>query len=206
MLGVFLAPLFVLQQSEPWPDPRTPMPAKGDWKDPGYLHIEWIQSPNFGKRPNGPADVTTIVLHSTVIPTLEATTERFQTPSAEVSSHFTVGKDGSIVQNVSTFARAWHAGKSWDAAGRNNVNDYSIGIEMVNLDDGKDPYTDAQIQAVCGLIAEMKRRFPIKQLVSHEFIAQPPGRKQDPKGFPWERLRYLGLPIYTGLNHGPVAK
>jgi N-acetyl-anhydromuramyl-L-alanine amidase AmpD len=206
MLGVFLAPLIFLYQSEPWPDPRTPMPSKAEWKDPGYLQIKWIQSPNFGQRPHGPADVTTIVLHSTVIPTLELTTERFQTPSSQVSSHFTVGKDGSIIQNVSTFARAWHAGKSWDAAGRNNVNDYSIGIEMVNLDNGKDPYPEAQIQAVCGLIAEMKRRFPIKQLVSHEFIAQPPGRKQDPNAFPWERLRYFGLPIYTGQNHGPVAK
>jgi len=184
------------------------MPAKGEWKDPGYLKIEWIQSPNFGKRPRGAAgDVTTIVLHSTVIPTLQLTTTAFQrTNPNPVSSHFTVGKDGSIIQNVSTFDRAWHAGKSWDAAGRNNVNDYSIGIEMVNLDDGKDPYTDAQIQAVCGLIAEMKRRFPIKQIVSHEFIAQPPGRKDDPKGFPWERVKYLGLPIYTGENHGPVSQ
>jgi N-acetylmuramoyl-L-alanine amidase len=185
------------------------MPSRAAWHDPGYLKIEWIQSPNFGKRPRGVTDVTTIVLHSTVIPTLELTTEAFQRDEkhdpAAVSSHFTVGKDGSIIQNVSTFARAWHAGKSWDAAGRNNVNDYSIGIEMVNLNDGKDPYTEAQIQAVCGLIAEMKRRFPIKQLVSHEYIAQPPGRKDDPKRFPWQRLSYLGLPIYTGEHHAPVS-
>jgi N-acetyl-anhydromuramyl-L-alanine amidase AmpD len=119
-----------------------------------------------------------------------------------VSSHFTIGKDGSIVQNVSTFKRAWHAGKSVDAAGRNNVNDYSIGIELVNLDDGKDAYPEAQIQALCGIIAEMRRRFPIKQIVSHEFIALPPGRKNDPAGFPWERLKYFGLPIYAGENHG----
>jgi N-acetylmuramoyl-L-alanine amidase/AmpD protein len=184
------------------------MPAKGQWKDPGYLNIVWIQSPNWNLRPKGPADVTTIVLHSTVIPTLELTTETFQRgegrTNSPVSSHFTVGKDGSIVQNVSTFKRAWHAGKSWDAEGRNNVNDYSIGIEMVNADDGKDPYPEAQIQAVCGLIAEMMRRFPIKQIVSHEFIAQPPGRKVDPNGFPWQKLKYLGLPLFYGQNHGPV--
>jgi N-acetyl-anhydromuramyl-L-alanine amidase AmpD len=197
----------IFLQVPTFPDPKIPMPPASEWKDPGYLKIQWIQSPNFGTRPHGVDDVTTIVLHSTVIPTLELTTQAFQRRQPNpVSSHFTVGKDGSIIQNVSTFKRAWHAGKSWDAVGHNNVNDYSIGIEMVNLDDGKDPYTDAQIQAVCGLIAEMKRRFPIKQLVSHEFIAQPPGRKDDPKGFPWDRLKYLGLPIYTGENHGPVAK
>ena len=180
------------------PDPRTAMP--NPWKDPGYLQIEWIQSPNFGHRPEG-AVVDTIVVHSTVIPTLKLTTEAFQRVASQVSAHFTIGKDGSIVQNVSTFDRAWHAGVSKDASGRPNLNHYSIGIELVNLNDGKDPYPDAQIQALCGIIAEMRRRFPIKQLVSHEFIAQPPGRKNDPKGFPWERLKYFGLPIYTGENH-----
>jgi len=188
-----------------FPDPRTPMPSVSEWKDPGYLKILWIQSPNFGKRPHGIDDVTTIVVHSTVIPTLQLTTAAFQRRQPNpVSSHFTIGKDGSIIQNVSTFQRAWHAGKSWNAAGRNNVNDYSVGIELVNADDGKDPYPDAQIQALCGLIAEMKRRFPIQEIVSHEFIAQPPGRKRDPNGFPFERLKYLGLPIYSGQNKGPV--
>ena len=204
MVGGIVALAFLTQDSRTWPDPRTPMPTKADWKDPGYLNIEWIQSPNFGKRPHGIDDVTTIVVHSTVIPTLELTTEAFQRGEkvnpAAVSSHFTIGKDGSIVQNVSTFKRAWHAGKSVDAAGRNNVNDYSVGIELVNADDGKDPYTEPQIQALCGIIAEMKRRFPIKQIVSHEFIALPPGRKVDPNGFPWQRLKYLGLPLYFGRN------
>jgi N-acetylmuramoyl-L-alanine amidase len=213
-VAALLTPLFsgspALQSDEPWPDPRTPMPAKGEWKDPGYENIVWIQSPNFGKRPGGPADVTTIVIHHTAIATLEATTQTFQRgegqTSGPVSSHFTIGKDGSIVQNVSTFARAWHAGKSVDAAGRNNVNDYSIGIELVNLGDGKDPYPDAQINALCGLIAEMRRRFPIRQLVSHEFIALPPGRKDDPKAFPWNRLKYFGLPMYYGLNPAQTKK
>lgn len=180
------------------PDPKISMP--NPWHDPGYLKIWWIQSPNFGPRPEG-AVVDTIVVHSTVIPTLEATTGAFQRESSQVSSHFTIGRDGSIVQNVSTFDRAWHAGVSKDASGRTNLNHYSIGIELVNLNDGKDPYPDAQLMALCGIIAEMRRRFPIKQIVSHEFIAQPPGRKNDPKNFPWERLKYFGLPIYQGENH-----
>ncbi|MFX5324550.1 N-acetylmuramoyl-L-alanine amidase, partial [Acinetobacter baumannii] len=79
-------------------------------------------------------------------------------------------RDGSIVQNVSTFDRAWHAGVSVDPNGHKGLNDFSIGIELVNLNDGKDPYPEAQLMALCGIIAEMKRRFPIKQIVSHEFI------------------------------------
>src|SRR4051812_20547580 len=80
------------------PDPRIPMPTP--WKDPGYLQTVWIQSPNYGHRPQGSV-VDTIVVHSTVIPTLEATTGAFQRTESQVSSHFTIGKDGSIVQNVS---------------------------------------------------------------------------------------------------------
>jgi N-acetylmuramoyl-L-alanine amidase len=179
------------------PDPRIQMPSP--WRDPGYLQIWWIQSPNFNFRPVG-SQVDTIVIHSTVIPTLQLTTEAFQRDASQVSAHFTIGRDGSIIQNVSTFDRAWHAGVGTDAQGRPNPNNYSIGIELVNLNDGKQDYPDAQIRALCGIIAEMRRRFPIKQLVSHEFIAQPPGRKNDPKGFPWERLKYFGLPIYFGQN------
>jgi N-acetyl-anhydromuramyl-L-alanine amidase AmpD len=182
------------------PDPYDPMPVP--WKNPGFLQPElWIQSPNFGHRPVGSV-VDTIVVHSTVIPTLQKTTEAFQRTSSQVSSHFTIGRDGSIIQNVSTFDRAWHAGVSKDASGRTNLNNYSIGIELVNLNDGKQPYPEQQIQALCGIIAEMRRRFPIKQIVSHEYIAQPPGRKNDPKNFPWERLKYFGLPIYNGENKG----
>jgi N-acetyl-anhydromuramyl-L-alanine amidase AmpD len=179
------------------PDPRIPMPKP--WVQPGYLQIWWIQSPNFNQRPVD-AVVDTIVVHSTVIPTLEKTTEAFQRESSQVSAHFTIDKDGSIVQNVSTFERAWHAGVGKDAAGRTNPNHYSIGIELVNLNDGKDPYPEPQLMALCGIIAEMKRRFMIKQILSHEFVAQPPGRKSDPMNFPWKRLEYLGLPIYHGQN------
>lgn len=176
-------------------DPRIPMP--NPWKDPGYLKIEWIQSPNFGPRPAG-AVVDTIVVHSTVIESLERTTVAFQRPASQVSAHFTIGRDGSIVQNLSTFDRAWHAGVSTDAEGRKGLNDFSIGIELVNLNDGKQDYPDAQLQALCGIIASMRRRFPIRQIVSHEFIAEPQGRKNDPKNFPWDRLKYFGLPLYYG--------
>lgn len=182
------------------PDPKSPMPDDAQWRDPGYLKIVWIQSPNCDQRKAGMI-VDTIVVHSTAIDSLRDTTKVFQQSKTNpVSAHFTIGKDGSIIQNVSTFDRAWHAGVSKDAGGRQSVNQFSIGIELVNKDDGKDGYTEPQIQALCGIIAEMRRRFPIKQIVSHEFIAIPPGRKIDPAEFPWKRLAYFGLPMYYGQN------
>ncbi len=195
-LGIaFVGFVSACQKPDNWPyvDPRVPMPQT--WSEPGAGKIWWIQSPNFGKRPQD-AIVDTIVVHSTVIPTLERTTVAFQRKESQVSAHFTIGRDGSIVQNLSTFDRAWHAGVSQDSRGKKNLNDFSIGIELVNLNDGKQDYPEAQLQSLCGIIASMRRRFPIVQLVSHEFIAVPLGRKNDPKAFPWDRLKYFGLPMF----------
>ena len=164
------------------------------WHDPGYLRLEWVQSPNWNERPPE-FEVDTIVVHSTVIPTLKATTEAFVRESSQVSAHYTIGKDGSIVQNVSTFRRAWHAGVSVDDGGRSNLNHFSIGIELVNLNDGKDPYPVAQTTALRYLILSLKRRFPLLYVTSHARVARPVGRKSDPLRFPWDRLDGIGLSL-----------
>lgn len=194
MVGMALAASFVLAQGATT-DPRIPMP--NPWREPGALNLWWIQSPNFNQRPAGTV-VDTVVLHHTVIPTLEATTRAFLRESSQVSAHYTVGKDGSIVQHVSSFERAWHAGVSVDARGKENLNHFSVGIEIVNLGDGKDPWPEAQLHAVECLIFSLKQRFPLMQIVSHEFIARPVGRKNDPRNYPWDRLKWLGLPLYYG--------
>jgi N-acetyl-anhydromuramyl-L-alanine amidase AmpD len=194
------AALAVAQQMPYYQDPREPFPEV--WKDPGYNRFHWIQSPNWGTRPVGTV-VDTVVVHATVIPTLERTTAAFCREASQVSAHFTIGRDGSFIQHVDTFARAWHAGVSKDPQGRTNVNDFSIGIELVNLNDGKDPWPDAQVNVLKNIIGGLKRRFPhIKQILSHEYIAVPAGRKSDPANFPWEKLKDLGLPMYYGQNKG----
>jgi N-acetyl-anhydromuramyl-L-alanine amidase AmpD len=167
---------------------QPPASLPDPWIDPGFNKLIYLQSPNFDARPSE-SIVDTIVLHSTVEPTLKGTVAHFLRESSQVSAHFTIGKDGSIVQQVSTFDRAWHAGVSRDIEGRERVNAFSVGIELVNLNDGVDPYPEFQMQALENLLAVLIRRFPIKYITSHEYIAQPRGRKSDPAGFPWSRLR-----------------
>jgi len=168
---------------------------------PGKNKFVWVQSPNFNARPPGTI-VDTIVLHHTASDNLAGTVKWFQMESSQASAHFTIGKDGSIVQHLSTFDRAWHAGQSKDRSERPNVNNYSIGIEMVNTGSGTDPWTPEQVEACYLLCAHLIRhRFPeIKQITSHEFIAIPPGRKKDPKNFPWDALKPLGVDLVYGLN------
>ena len=87
-------------------------------------------SPNCEPRPEGGA-VDVLVLHYTGMETAEAALARLRDPEAKVSAHYFVDEDGKITPLVPENLRAWHAGVSfW--RGEPNVNDRSIGIEIVN--------------------------------------------------------------------------
>ena len=161
---------------------------------PGRNNVAWWQSPHCDERPEGTV-VDTIVLHHTAGKALAGTVKWFVMPESRVSAHFTVGRDGSIVQHVSTYQRAWHAGVSRDKFGRAHVNNFSVGIEIDNVGDGSEPYPAEQVLAVEHLVSVLVRRFPIRQITSHKFIAQPPGRKPDPINYPWETLERFGVEI-----------
>jgi len=158
---------------------------------PMPLAYAYVPSPNCDDRPPG-ATLTCVVLHATVEPTIEATLRIFLDPKRKVSAHFVVGKDGRVVQMVPVEKRAWHAGVSV-LDGSPGVNDYSVGIEMVNRNDGRDAYTESQMQAVAGILRLLRARYDISDahIVSHAQIALPPGRKSDPLGFDFDRVRAL---------------
>ncbi|PVX50073.1 N-acetyl-anhydromuramyl-L-alanine amidase AmpD [Balneicella halophila] len=116
----------------------------------------------------------------------------------QVSAHYLVGDDAlenKVYQLVREDKRAWHAGVSyWQ--GRTNLNDSSIGIEIVNKGfiekDGERiffPFDGNQMQKVAKLAQSIVERYkiPPTAVVAHADIA--PGRKQDPGPlFPWEIL------------------
>jgi N-acetylmuramoyl-L-alanine amidase len=151
--------------------------------------ITWVGSPNFNRRPNRD-DIHAIVIHATANTTLEGVISWFNNPQAQVSAHYTIGKDGRIVQHVRDQDRAWHAGGS-EWKGVSNVNNYGLGIELVNLNDGQDPYPEEQHQANVQLCAFLCRKYNIKpeDIMGHLDIAVPKGRKTDPRAYDLERLR-----------------
>jgi N-acetylmuramoyl-L-alanine amidase len=153
--------------------------------------VPFIPSPNQNARPPGTV-VTAIVVHATVGPTLQGNINWFLTPRSQVSAHYLVAQDGTIVQMVEDTARAWHAGVS-ELEGVRGVNDFSVGIEIVNRNDGIDPYTDAQYASVAAIIRHVREQYwvPDSRIVSHETVARPAGRKNDPKGFDFQRLLKL---------------
>lgn len=102
-----------------------------------------------------------------------------------------MGKDGTIVQSVPDGKRAWHAGESV-FAGQSDVNDFSLGIEIVNRGDNQDPYTDAQYASLINLVAYLSDTYhvPLDRLTGHRNVAIPKGRKTDPSdSFDWGRVR-----------------
>ena len=139
-------------------------------------------SPNCDERPSGTA-VDTIVIHATVLDNLREVIDHFSSAQSRVSSHYTIDRDGTTISHVSEDARAWHAGTSRMEDGRENVNDFSIGIELVNRNDGIDPFPDQQIQALRDLLKDIISRHPIRYILPHYACAEPRGRKSDPVGF-----------------------
>lgn len=172
---------------EPPPE-IEPAPARTG-AAPARPPIQWVGSPNFNRR-RRPDDITAVVIHSTANSSLQGVIDWFNNPNAQVSAHYTIGKDGKIVQHVRDSDRAWHAGQSvWK--GRHSVNDFGIGIELVNLNNGQDPYPEAQHQANVALCAYLcyKYNINVDDIMGHVDIALPPGRKSDPRGYDLNRLR-----------------
>ncbi|HQN47388.1 MAG TPA: 1,6-anhydro-N-acetylmuramyl-L-alanine amidase AmpD, partial [Rugosibacter sp.] len=92
-----------------------------------------------------------------------------------VSAHFLIRRQGELIQFVSTFRRAWHAGiSSWQ--GRERCNDFSIGIELEGCDEL--PFEVAQYETLNLLLRDLVEIHKISAMVGHSEIS--PGRKTDP--------------------------
>lgn len=119
----------------------------------------------------------------------------------KVSAHFLIEREGITTQFVSCFNRAWHAGRS-QYAGREECNDYSIGVELEGTD--QLAYTAPQYHALEVLTRALRSAFPgitPYRITGHEFIA--PGRKTDPgPAFDWQRYLRSVVDAPTKVSGG----
>ncbi len=108
----------------------------------------------------------------------------------QVSAHLLIRRDGELLQFVSCDDRAWHAGQS-SYQGRDNCNDFSIGIELEGADD--DAYADVQYTVLSAVTTTLLAHYPglsTARIAGHSDIA--PGRKTDPgPAFDWPHYRQL---------------
>jgi len=181
--------------------PASRTGRRASWHDDGWwAGARWRPSPNVGERPAG-EEPTLAIVHSISLPPgvyAGDAVERLFTNrldwdahpffqgirGLQVSAHFFVRRSGRVLQFAATTRRAWHAGVSqW--RGRDNCNDWSVGIELEGLEGG--PFEPAQYAALARLLRALARRHPLHEVVGHEDVA--PGRKADPgAGFDWLHL------------------
>ena len=164
---------------------------------------EQIDSPNFNERPT--EEISLLVIHNISLPPGEFDSrcvEQFfcnqldpgqhpyfeEIKDLEVSSHLLIERTGRVVQFVPFDKRAWHAGAS-TFDGRENCNDFSIGIELEGTD--YQPFTEIQYQRLASISQSLMLSYPeitLNRITGHSDIA--PGRKTDPGPlFDWAFFR-----------------
>ncbi len=186
------------------------------------LSIEsgWLQgaerhlSPNQDDRPGG-ARIELVLVHGISLPPgrfggegidrlftnrLDPSSHPYYAEIADlrVSAHLLIRRDGHLVQYVPFHRRAWHAGISCHE-GREQCNDFSVGIELEGTDDT--PYRPVQYRRLARVIAALRKAYPDigpGNVVGHCHVA--PGRKTDPgPAFRWRLLARLRHRAERGL-------
>ncbi len=154
---------------------------------PEYPEAVWrpAAAENQGERPAG-TDIDCVVLHATA-GSLSGTLSWFANPASGVSAHYVVAKDGDVYQMVEEDKLAHHAGGS-DYQGRRAFNNFSIGIEIVNLNNGEDPYPALQVESMVKLVGYLVEKHKIARewIVTHADCST--AGKTDPRGFPVTEL------------------
>lgn len=106
------------------------------------------------------------------------------------SAHYVIGYNGQIAQCVPEGMIAWHAGKS-RLGNLNDINPYSIGIEIETDTKGFNPWNFAkQMLALEGLVVYLLRKYKISlpgYLTTHKIISL--SGKIDPINFPLDEFR-----------------
>ena len=159
-----------------------------------------IPSPNFNQRPD-PSEISLLVIHNISLPAgnfvgpyvqqlftncvdCSAHPSFADLQGLTVSAHLFIDRLGGITQFVSFNDRAWHAGVS-QFDGRENCNDFSIGIELEGSDDCA--YSEAQYRELLAVTESLQSYYPAittARIVGHCDIA--PDRKTDPgAAFDW---------------------
>jgi len=166
--------------------------------------VNYCESPNCDDRPED-GEIEVLILHAISLPPglyggddisdffcnrLNISNHSYyqDIKDLKVSAHFLIDRSGTMTQYVPLHKRAWHAGVS-QCLGRNQVNDFSIGIELEG--DDETVFTEKQYTALIALTIELIGSYPklaIDKIFGHSDIAT--GRKTDPgPKFDWTRYR-----------------
>ncbi len=143
--------------------------------------------------PLKPRAIDTIVIHSSYDAlgkdpySVEGVIKEYELYGVAV--HYLIDRQGNIYRLVEDKNIAYHAGKSKTPDGRTNVNDFSIGVEL--LYQKEESPNEIQYLQLADLIKYLQKKYHIslKNIFGHSDIA--PERKTDPWNFDWQKFRNL---------------
>ncbi|MBT5406455.1 MAG: 1,6-anhydro-N-acetylmuramyl-L-alanine amidase AmpD [Gammaproteobacteria bacterium] len=166
--------------------------------------ISYLPSDNYDLRPDN-IDIDTIIIHCISLPEgaydnenvsdlftnkLDIAKDKtfLSLKGLRVSSHLFIRRNGVLSQFVPFNMRAWHAGVS-QYKGRENYNDFSIGIELEGTSNSI--FTEEQYSKLREVIKIMKTCYPKiveNNIIGHNKVS--PERKEDPgKFFEWDKIK-----------------
>ena len=175
-------------------------------KDHLLVPCRQLDSPNHGERPID-EEISLLVIHNISLPPgeyggafiddlfcnrLDCSAHPYfdALKDLRVSSHLLIDRAGAITQYVPFNLKAHHAGVS-SFAGRDQCNDFSIGIELEGCDD--EAFTAAQYAQLAEVTRLLMVSYPgitTDRITGHADIA--PGRKTDPgPNFDWAYYQSL---------------
>ena len=138
--------------------------------------------------PTTPRTIDAIIVHSVYnalegdVHSIEGVIQEYE--MYRVAAHYLIARDGAIYRLAPDEAVAYHAGASKMADGRVNVNDFSIGIEVIYTK--TESPDEVQYQTLAQLVKYLRQQhnIPFENILGHKDIA--PERKTDPWNFDWE--------------------
>ncbi len=181
--------------------------------------VEFRESPNVS---SGIKDIRFILLHFDAASNSTSAVNWLTQKASGVSADLHITRAGHVRQMAPFNNITWHAGKS-EWKGFTNLNRYAIGIEQENMGMVKGVYqdwTEVQILKCIEVCKALVKGYPsITDILGHEEVAMPRGRKDDPgPKFPMDRVRRevfgivskittsdLNLRSGPGTNHAVIA-
>jgi len=175
-------------------------------------HPTFVNLPSDHHSSRGGHSVAAIVIHATA-----GTDSRdwLQHNPAQVSAHVLIARDGTLYRMVADTRAAHHCGYSRivvggrviDGTAGANPNQYTLGVELENLNNGKQAYPAAQLAALGWQIAQWLRIYPGARLLLHRDIDT--AGKTDPRGLAWTAVYaavgpWLAAPLGVGADDGGV--
>ena len=165
-------------------------------------------SPNFSTYRRTHKNIKYLIYHYTGMRSESKAINRLINVRSEVSCHYFIKRNGSIILMVPEVYEAWHAGKSnWKSD--KSLNKKSIGIEIANKGHqfGYQNYSKKQIKSLIKLSKYLIKKYNISKnnILAHSDIAFE--RKKDPgEKFPWKLLSKKNIGIWHKVNEQKLKK